>query len=65
MCHLSLIGQLIQFGAQHLVVIACLYILYANRDLPAQRLRLGTYIPDYLGGKSWVKCREKSFRHLV
>ncbi|KAM3568848.1 hypothetical protein VYU27_009037, partial [Nannochloropsis oceanica] len=50
MCHLSLVGQLIQFCAQHLVVVACLYILYANRDLPAQRLRLGTYVPDYLGG---------------
>ena len=50
MCHLSLTGQLIQFVAQHFVVAACLYILWANRDLPAQRLRLGTYIPDYLGG---------------
>lgn len=31
MVHVSLMGQMVQFVAQHLVVVSCLYILWANR----------------------------------
>lgn len=43
----SAIGELIQFICMHFSCIACIYILWANRDLGRQRLRLGSYAPDY------------------
>jgi hypothetical protein len=32
---ISMIGQLIQFGATHLLIFACIYVVYKNRELYA------------------------------
>jgi len=43
----SMISELIQFVCLHLNVIACLYILWANRNLGRQRIHFGTFSPEY------------------